>query len=137
MDVNIIKNKMYEYGKIIGLNEQSKEYPIVAESSRVFPEGASVYADDILWHYVAMERGEERVHYESRNLEEILYYVFKPITASLAEKYAVTNRVKGKDFRRLFFKKQLELLGAIDKKYQKIREDEIAIVLTKAPYQDL
>jgi len=88
--------------KFSGGGTQSKEYPIIAESSRVFPEGASVYVDDILWHYVAMERGEERVHYESRNLEEILYYVFKPITALLAEKYAVANRIKGKDFRRLF-----------------------------------
>jgi hypothetical protein len=136
MDINIIKTKMYEYGRRIGLSEQFGEYPIVNESCNVFPEGSSIYADDE-WHYVSMERGEERIHCQSGDLNKVLYYVFKPITASLAEKYTVKNRVKGMDFRRLFFEKQLELLGTINKEYQKVREEEIETILKKAPYQDL
>ena len=136
MDINVFKHKMYDYGEKINLTEQSKKYPIIAKSAHVFPEGASIYADDT-WHYIVMERGQEQEHHSSEDLEEILYYVFETITSSLAEKYAMKNRVKGKDFRRLFFEKQLELLGIIDKGYQKKLEEELILVLERAPYKDL
>ena len=115
----------------------SKLYPIIAESNRVFPEGASIYEDDGKFHYVYMERGSESKHFIENNIMEILYYVFNDITFSLAIKYELEHRNKIEDFRKILFGKQLELLGNINMKYRKRRDEEISAILEKAPYQDL
>ena len=132
-----ISERMHELGKRIGLETNSNLYPMVAKSNNIFSDGASIYEDNGNYHYVCMERGNENKHFVEPNIKEILYYVFNDITFLLAIKYELEHRKGKEDSRKILFKKQLELLGMIDKKYQGMREKIIAEVLEKAPYQDL
>jgi hypothetical protein len=54
----------------------------------------------------------------------------------MALKYEYKNRKENQDPRRLYFEKQLEMLGLIDENYQKRGEIEIDDILKNAPYDD-
>ena len=65
------------------------------------------------YHYVVVERGQELEHHTTNELDELLYLVFKGVTFSLAINYELKHRVKGQDFRRVLFQRQIELLSAL------------------------
>jgi len=131
-----IKEQMQKMGKLIGVGENSNLYPIIAKSEHAFPEGTSVYEAGGKFHYVCMERGIENKHIIESSITEILYYVFNDITFILARQCEVENRNDSEDFRRMLFKKQLELLGIININYQEKRRIQLEEILKKAPYQD-
>jgi hypothetical protein len=64
-------------------------------------------------HYVVIERGKETERRTTKNLDELLYWIFQSITFSIASKYELNNRIESQDCRRLIFSKQLDLLRLI------------------------
>lgn len=134
MNMNEMSQKLYNFGKMIGLSENSSLYPALTTVDRIFSDGLVLYFNNGEYHYVILERGREVKHFQSDDTIEILYYVFKDITFSLAQDYEVEHRNEREDFRKIVFGKQLELLENISSEYRLIREKEIETLLKKAPY---
>lgn len=136
MKLEEIKKEIFKMGRKIGLNDESKLYPMFSRTSAVFSEGASIYTENSKYYYVFMERGHINKCYESENLEEILYLLFESITFKLASDYELHHRLEEQDSRRLIWTKQLELLERIDKSFKKRCKAEIEEILKIAPFND-
>jgi hypothetical protein len=129
-----IRNKIIEMGLQIGLDGNSPLYPAFSELDKVFNEGASIYVTSSQYHYIIFERGNVIKHYKSREIENIIYPLFKSITMDLASKYELKHRSGHDDTRRLRWKKQLELLKIVDTEFYEKRKKEIEEILKTFPY---
>lgn len=129
---------MRDYGALIDLPEDSRLYPSLLVPGRKVPysDGSTLYVEAGEYHYTVMERGREINHFHSADLHEILYHVFSDITFSLAMKYELKNREKGKDTRRMLFTHELLLLGRIDDGYRRKHAEYLEKVLAEHPYND-
>ena len=84
---------------------------IVGASGYVLPtfgrteDGARphIEADAHGYHYVVVERGLELQRNTTRDLDELLYHVFKSVTFSLACNYECAHRIASQDCRRQLF----------------------------------
>ena len=117
-----IKKIMVDLGSKIGINKDSKEYQLFSETEDVFSEGISIYVDDKKYHYVTKERGQIIKEVDSVDIDDILYEIFKSITANIARSYEINHRDNSKDTRRIWFQKQLDLLDKINPKFEKRRK---------------
>lgn len=90
-----------------------------------------------VYHYVTTERGEEESRKIAKGKDELLYWVFKDITSEMAEKFELNNREKGKDFRRIKFAKQLQLMSSVNTLWGRLLLEEIESILQHSPYDDL
>jgi hypothetical protein len=95
-----------------------------------------IEADGNHYHYVIVERGEEFQRRSTRDLDELLYWVFADVTHNMAFSYELRNRVEDQDCRRIALPKQVELLGQIDPRMSARRAAEIEEILRKHPYDD-
>jgi G3E family GTPase len=89
-----------------------------------------------MWHYVTVERGQELERKTTRDLDELLYWIFASVTFSMAVKYKGKHRVSGQDFRRIMFQKQEELLGQLNESWKRREEEEHRFILAKHPFDD-
>lgn len=102
-----------------------------------YEPGNYVYEDNGLYHYVGVgDRGGIEISKESKNVDEVLYEIYRDITFKEATKYAMINREKGKDWRRILFAKQLEMLRIIGNRFYIKRSNEIQEILKSNPYND-
>lgn len=102
-----------------------------------YEPGAYVYEKHGVYYYVGVgDRGGVDDEIETSNIEDILYKIYSTITFNEAVKFAMINREKDKDWRRILFKKQLELLRCIGEIYYKKRKEEIETILLTSPYKD-
>ena len=136
MSIDEIKKLIYTYGEKIGLSPDSKLYPIFSSTGNVFNDGGTIYISNNEYHYVIMERGQERKHYCSSCVNDILYPLFEGITFWLAGKYELKNRNENEDSRKIMWKKQLELLERIDVSFKEKCQKEIDCILKIAPYKN-
>ena len=136
LNINEIKDLVLSMGEKIGLDKGSKLYPMFSKDKYVFSEGVSVYVDDEAYHFVAMERGKVVVQHDSTDVNDILYYVFKEITSTLATRYEVKHRKEDEDCRRGWWKEQLRLLEMINPQFARICYQEINQILKNYPFQD-
>jgi len=136
MTLEEIKNYIFELGRKIGLDDDSKLYPMFSRTSNVFNDGASIYVENSKYYYIIMERGQLNKLFESKDLEEVLYPLFESITFSLASDYELNHRIKNEDSRRLLWKKQLELLEKINRNFFVKCQIEIEEILKIAPFND-
>ena len=136
MTLEEIKNYIFELGRKIGLDDDSKLYPMFSRTSNVFNDGASIYVENSKYYYIIMERGQLNKLFESKDLEEVLYPLFESITFSLASDYELNHRIENEDSRRLLWKKQLELLEKINRNFFVKCQIEIEEILKIAPFND-
>jgi len=136
MTLEEIKNYIFELGRKIGLDDDSKLYPMFSRTSNVFNDGASIYVKNSKYYYIIMERGQLNKCFESEDLEEVLYPLFESITFSLASDYELNHRIENEDSRRLLWKKQLELLKKINRNFFVKCQIEIEEILKIAPFND-
>ena len=102
-----------------------------------YEPGNYVYEDNGLYHYVGVgDRGDIEISKESKNVDEVLYEIYSDITFKEATKYAMINRKKGKDWRRILFAKQLEMLRIIGNRFYIKRSNAIQEILKSNPYND-
>ena len=109
-------------------------HPFCAVLPKVFNEGASIYVTPSQYHYIIFERGKVIKHYKSKEIENILYPLFKTITINLASQYELKHRNGHEDTRKLRWKKQLELLKIVDTEFYEKRKKEIEEILKTFPY---
>ncbi|MCK3686431.1 Imm63 family immunity protein [Maribellus sp. YY47] len=88
-------------------------------------------------HYLLVERGQEFERRTTENLDELLYWIFSGITASMAFEYELKNRIEDKDCRRIAFDKQIELLSILNENWSKKEHEEHLQILKNHPFDDL
>lgn len=87
-------------------------------------------------HFVVIERGCELERKTTRDLDELLCWVFDSVTFSMACSFELKNRISGQDSRRLMWQHQLELLRRLNESWSCKRENEIQKILLKNRFND-
>ena len=102
-----------------------------------YESGIYVYEEYPNYIYVDVgDRGGIQEKIETADLQIILDKLYRYLSYCIATDYAIKNRRKNVDFRRLLFEKQLELLKKINEiTYLKV-QNEIDAILKKRPYVD-
>ena len=102
-----------------------------------YEPGNYVYDKDGTYYYIGVgDRGGVIEEIKSKNIEDVLYKIYSGITFNEATKYAMVNKEKNQDWRRILFSKQLEMLRGISEQYYYKRFDEIQNILKSSPYRD-
>ncbi|GGF00885.1 hypothetical protein GCM10011611_03090 [Aliidongia dinghuensis] len=91
---------------------------------------------DRSYHFVVVERGREQERRTTQDLDQLLYWIFRDATFTIASRFELKNRVSGADFRRLLFRRQRELLAELDRLWAKRLDGELADILREHPYSD-
>ncbi len=86
------------------------------------------------YHIVVTERGLETERKTTNSKDEVLYWMVASLAWGLASTFELHNRVEGEDFRRLFFAKQVEYLGRVNKVWAEKKQSEFNEILTKHPF---
>lgn len=88
------------------------------------------------YHYVVVERGQERSRKTTHDFDELLYWIFDHITFVLSCDYELNHRVTNQDSRRILFSKQIELLNRLSPYWAQLELREHQSILLKYPYSD-
>ena len=89
------------------------------------------------YQYVVTERGTEFERRRTTDADELLFWLMCDVTFSLASEYELRHRVSGRDFRRLLFQRQIDLLGQLNADWSERKRREIERVLAAHPYDDI
>jgi hypothetical protein len=90
-----------------------------------------------LLHYVVIERGQELDRKTTNKLDDLLYWIFADVTFNMACDYELKNRIEDKDFRRIMFDKQEQLLGQLNDIWRQTENEEHIRILKTHPFDDL
>jgi len=99
-------------------------------------EGTYIYVSEGKYKTASVEKGIIKTKEEYENFDDVLWFVLNVVVFSVALEYASKNREKGKDFRRVLFKKEVELCSMFGAHFEKRINDEIREILEKHPYVD-
>ena len=99
-------------------------------------EGVFCYTDEDGYHYGTNDRGMLVEGATTRSLVEIVYLVLSIAISTMASKYELHHRIKGKDSRRLMFQKKLEYWGLIGEEYRRFAEQKLQEILKDYPFDD-
>lgn len=98
--------------------------------------GSFCYSGRRGYHYGDVEiRGEVSTE-TFDNLFDLTYEIFKYQTQMMAISYRSKIDIKGQDFRRITFPKQIELLHILGEEYAQKLEKELEEILRQVPYDD-
>ena len=101
-----------------------------------YPGEKFVYTQDGKYHYISIgDRGEE-THKEFISEDDVLYALLNSFIFRMALNYEMEHREPGKDFRRIYFAKQIELYSKFGKEFEERKIAQINEILRKAPYHD-
>jgi hypothetical protein len=89
------------------------------------------------YHYVVTERGTEFERRRTTDPDELLFWLMSDVTFNLASEYELKHRISGRDFRRLLFQKQIDLMGQLNAEWSERKRHEIQRVLAAHPYDDI
>ena len=85
-------------------------------------------------HLVSRDRGFEVQKETTSDPDELLYWILRNETKTLASRFELDHRVKGQDFRRVAFKKQEELMGELNPAWGERCKKEHAEILKVSPF---
>jgi hypothetical protein len=95
-----------------------------------------IEVDDHQYHYVVAERGQEFTRVRTKDLDELLYVVFKSVTGDLAGDFELKHRAVGQDSRRLLFKHQIDLISILSPGWAERLAEHLERVLREYPFDD-
>jgi hypothetical protein len=100
--------------------------------------------DDKAYNYIEMNSEGINLVYKERSFEtsrkitddpeEVLYHLVEGLTAGVASRFELAHRVKGQDSRRIWFKKQEELLEKLDPAWGEKCKKHHAAILKDHPF---
>jgi hypothetical protein len=103
------------------------------------PDGASPNVD-IDPHgqfiYENYERGKQIKKVIALDEFDLCYYVFEIVTFTMACDFGSKHRIEGKDFRRIMFEKQEELMGQMMKNWEIRKHEDHQSILKSRPFDD-
>ena len=129
--ISTIRKKVREYGKKIGAPKQLLIVPTTTDGFGT----PHIEIDDQEYHYVVSERGTEHKRKTTRNIHKLLYWIFKDIVFEMASDYELNHRNPEEDFRRILFKKDLELFEKLDEQWYLWEKVELDSILKENPYE--
>jgi hypothetical protein len=88
------------------------------------------------YHYVMCERGTEFTRQTTTDVDELLYWIARDLTFWRAVDHELRNRVDGKDFRRILFQHQRELMERFGEDWSRRLEAEHEGTLASHPFVD-
>jgi len=88
------------------------------------------------YHYVVSERGSECERKSTTDEDELLYWLISGVVHEKAGNFELKHRVKGRDFRRILFAKEIELMRRISDEWAERMADDIQKILAVHPYND-
>lgn len=91
--------------------------------------------EDKYW-YISEERGEVYFEKTTKDFEELLYWIMDNFISSYSYQFELKNRIRGQDFRRIIFAKQIELFGLISDEWKVKKEKNIKEILGKSSFKD-
>ena len=86
--------------------------------------------------YVVWERGQEFERRATTDPDELLYWLVRNITRDMALEYELAHRIESEDFRRQYFRKDIELLESVDSKWAERMRQEYERILAEHPFDD-
>lgn len=92
------------------------------------------FSDDGFVSLVVTERGQELSRKNSKDIDEILYWIFEPMAYSRAWDYELKHRVGDADSRRVVFPRALDEIGKISKDWREKMRAEQFEILEKNPF---
>lgn len=96
--------------------------------------------DDVAYHYVVTERGQEIERRSSSDPDEMLYWLISDVTWGMAINYELQNRetasTKRIDGRRVWMPYHVELLQKVDQQWADRKQAEYDATLSTHPYND-
>ena len=132
MTLEEIKNKTEQIAEII--DASANLLPTYGQSI----DGAHphIETDSNGMHYVIIERGQELDRKTTNDIDELMFWVFINVTFTMSIQHELKNRVENKDFRRLMFSKQEELLGLINNDWKTREQKNHENILRRNPFDD-
>ena len=121
-----LKKEVYRLAKLINASD---EYLPTFETSEDFAR-PHIEKHGNEYHYVVVERGKDLFRKKTGVFEEIIYWIFKDVTFSIASEIELKNRIEDEDFRIQLFKIQEELIGKIHPNYRKRLEEKHRLLLS-------
>lgn len=138
MNKKEVINLINVLGSRIGVPYDDKVYsPIYDSFQKIYSDGMSIYIDERGDIHVAITSRGKLVSDET-NPDPIvaLYPVLEIKARSQAFEYGLANAIQGLDYRRVAFKKELELLEQILPQYAEIAAKKIYESLQRNPFMD-
>ena len=86
--------------------------------------------------YVITERGGELERRVTTKDDDILYWLVCDVTREMASQHELRHRNSREDSRRLLFRKHLDLLAAVSRRWQARKQAEYEAVLALHPFRD-
>jgi hypothetical protein len=107
------------------------------KSNQDFPSGTYVYSNEQGYHIDAIgDRGgivDEKLY---NDLEEVFFRLCWDVISSISISYASKNRISGYDWRRIMFKKRLDILQTLGESFYQKGKIMIEEILKENPYDD-
>jgi len=95
-----------------------------------------IEVSDCEYHYVVVERGQERSRATTASFDELLFLIFCDVTFDVAVEFELQHRIELQDCRRVIFAHQIQLLSALSSAWaDRQAEDHIEILATN-PFDD-
>lgn len=86
--------------------------------------------------WVVSERGKEIDRRLTRDISELLYWIFSAVALEMALHDKKRARNAGEDWRRSWFAARLELLGRLSPTWRLREQDSLNEILREHPYSD-
>jgi hypothetical protein len=102
-----------------------------------FDAQPNVYAlgdGPIFYHYIQSERGIEHERKITRDINELLYCIFSPITTIMAQRLWMEEK-PSMSFRRYLFQKQEELMGRLRADWLERAKEDNRLILIDHPFR--
>lgn len=88
------------------------------------------------YNYICSERGYEFSRKITDSTDELLYWIIYDFIHDVAVEYELNNRISGKDSRRIYFPKIIELMNKISIDWGIKSRKHIEEILAASPYDD-
>jgi hypothetical protein len=135
MSIEYIQKEVARIGKML-CGESKPAYLFAVASSPTHSVAPHVEIVGNEYHFVVTERGSEFERKKTINLDDILYWLVEGDVGEVARKWELNNRVESRDSRRLWFKKEIELLKSVKPEWAARKEAEQKEVLNENPFRD-
>lgn len=130
--IDFIQSIVFDLGRKINAPRN-----LLMVHDRPLPDGApyiEINNDSIF--VVSSERGFELFRELAPSVDEVIYIIIERAISRMALDYEINNRVEGQDFRRIYFKKKIELMSLINDNWAERVLEDVNKILSESPYAD-
>ncbi len=88
------------------------------------------------YYYAAFDRNTVAMQHHTKEIDQLLWWIFVDITWALASQYENVHRDKNQDQRRLIFEHQVKLLNMLSPQWGERQRHEQERILEQHPFHD-